>query len=74
MTLKKTREDVVEECCRAVLACWNHYADKRLVDTSAIVRIKVALGKRLPPRISLRAWKAAAEVYEQECKKQDSYR
>ena len=71
---KKTREDIVEECCKAVVACWNHYADKRLVDTSTIVRVKVALGKHLPARIGTRAWKAAAEEYAWEREKQDAYR
>jgi len=67
MVTKKTRGNVVSECAKAVVACWNHYADVELSELELAI-VRDTMRDILPKQISTREWSAAAVAYEKNLK------
>lgn len=63
MPKTKTRQDVIDECAGAVVACFNHYADEPIGarEKKAIAK---ALAKALPLEVSMAGYDKRVAAYE----------
>lgn len=65
MPKTKTRQDVIDECAGAVVACFNHYADEPIGarEKKAIAKV---LAKALPLEVSMAGYDKRVAEYEAE--------
>lgn len=63
--MKKTREDIVNECAGAVAACFNHYSDVPL-HARDVKKLAKLLDRELPEDFTAQAYDARVAAYEAE--------
>lgn len=65
MAKTKTREDIVQECANAVVACFNYYSDVPLHARDVKKLVKV-LNRELPVDFTAQGYDARVAAYEAE--------
>ncbi len=56
----KTRKEIVQECVKAAIACWNHYADEP-VSVPRRDRLLYAIDETMPQSVSTEYWQKYAD-------------
>ena len=64
------RQQLVEECCKAVASCWNHYCDNKLSGNDEAV--KDLLDQALPAYVSTMEWTEYARQYDRRVAEEDT--